>query len=592
VPDRDSDALLRALYDTLPDLILVLDRDGIVHDVHVGGGLEGVAERAQLVGRKLAELLPPTEVEARLSDLAEIFEAGYLRTQYETTFGGINRFVEARGSAFEPDRALVVVRNLTDAQQALQKLRSSQDHLRAIYDAFPDMISISNREGVVVELRLGDMHPARTIDADSIVGHSFTEFLTPEESDRQLALQERALAGEMVNTEYKVTIDGMTGWAESSGVRLDDDHVLWVTRDVTGRHEAEQELRESEDRYRNIVETAAEGIMALDENFCFTFVNERAEEMLGYAHGELIGVPLRDVIPPTGIEMAQEARRRRATGVAERFEAQLVRRDGSTIWVLVSARPRYDDDGKFAGSFSMVADISELKRTAEEHRKLLQRIGAAEDDERRRLAEGLHDGPIQDLAAMALRLGTLRLGMGHDEERAGRVREIEDAIRTSIGDLRDLMFALQPAEPGGDGLATSLRTCASVVFQDDVTAFEVNAHLDDEPPPRVASTTYRIAREALVNARRHAAAAHVVVNLATVQSGISLEVVDDGRGIPPDVLEHGVAGHLGLRTMRERATAEGGFCTITSEGRGTRVAVWLPLSGEAPVPGFSRSSQF
>src|SRR6185312_8966582 len=198
--------------------------------------------------------------------------------------------------------------------------------------------------------------------------HSFTEFLTPEESDRQLALQERALAGEMVNTEYKVTIDGMTGWAESSGVRLDDDHVLWVTRDVTGRHEAEQELRESEDRYRNIVETAAEGIMALDENFCFTFVNERAEEMLGYAHGELIGVPLRDVIPPTGIEMAQEARRRRATGVAERFEAQLVRRDGSTIWVLVSARPRYDDDGKFAGSFSMVADISELKRTEEEHR--------------------------------------------------------------------------------------------------------------------------------------------------------------------------------------------------------------------------------
>jgi PAS domain S-box-containing protein len=368
--------------------------------------------------------------------------------------------------------------------------------------------------------------------------------------------------------------------------------VLWVTRDVTGRHEAEQELRESEDRYRNIVETAAEGIMALDENFCFTFVNERAEKMLGYAHGELIGLPLRDVIPPTGIEMAKEAKRRRATGVAERFEAQLLRRDGSTMWVLISARPRYDEDGKFAGSFSMVADISELKRAEDEHRKLLQRIGAAEDDERRRLAEGLHDGPIQDLAAMALRLGTLRLGMNDDEERAGRVREIEEAIRTSIGDLRDLMFALQPAEPGHDGLATSLRTCASVVFQDDVTAFEVNAHLDDEPPPRVASTTYRIAREALVNARRHAAAAHVVVNLATVQSGISLEVVDDGRGIPPDVLEHGVAGHLGLRTMRERATAEGGFCTITSEGRGTRVAVWLPLSGEAPVPGFSRSRQF
>ena len=312
---------------------------------------------------------------------------------------------------------------------------------------------MSNRDGRIIEVNAGNNGTLLQLDPDELVGRCFTEFLGPEEARRQLELQRRALAGETVTTEYEIEIGGVHGWAESSGTRLDDEHVLWVTRDVTKRRRAEEELRASENRYRNIVETAAEGILALDTDYRFTFVNERAEEIFGYERGALLGASFRELLPEHQHGMIDEMRKRRSTGIAERFETQLLRRDGTPVWLLISTRPRYDELGNFEGSFSMVADISDLKRAEDEHRQLLRRVGVAGNDERQRLAEGLHDGPIQDLAAMALRLGTLRLGfIDDDEERAARVREIEESIRRAIGDLRDLVFALQPAEPGDAGL--------------------------------------------------------------------------------------------------------------------------------------------
>jgi PAS domain S-box-containing protein len=578
VPNSPYAARLRAIYDALPDMVIVLDRAAVIQEIHMGAVLLGQADADDFIGKSLAGIFEPEEAAFRIANIMKIFEQGAYNFQYESTYTGETRYLDARGVQLDEDRALIVIRDQTDVQRAFNELHASQAHLRAIYDAFPDNISISDRNGTIVEVIKGSAAPEREWDADLFLGKSFVELFPPEEAVHQLENQQRALEGEVVTTEYEVSFGPLQAWAESSGTRLDDEHVLWVTRDTTRRHLAEEELRASEDRYRTIVETAAEGIMALDADYHFTFVNERAEEMLGYAHGELIGKPLRDLLAPSHQAMAEENRARRRAGIAERFEASILRADGTELRALISARPRYDDAGNFAGSFSMVADISDLKRAQEEQRRLLQRVADAEDDERRRLAESLHDGPIQDLAAMSLRLGTLRLGITGDDERAQRVRDIEDAIRTTIGELRELMFALQPAEIGDAGLVTSLRTCIAVVFGDDEDSVELLAALPQEPPSNVASTTFRIAREALINARRHAGPAHVVIEVAASNDGLNLEVRDDGTGIPDDVLVSGAPGHLGLRTMRERAAAAGGQCTVERGPHGgTIVRAWLPF---------------
>jgi signal transduction histidine kinase len=251
------------------------------------------------------------------------------------------------------------------------------------------------------------------------------------------------------------------------------------------------------------------------------------------------------------------------------------------VWVLVSARPRYDEAGEFNGSFAMVADISELKEAQARHRRLLRRVGVAEDEERRRLAEELHDGPMQELAATALRLGTLRLGLD-DEETASRVREIEVATRATLRELRALMFALQPPEIGDGGLVPALRSCATLLFADTGTDIVIEGSLPREPTEAIATTAYRIVREACANARLHAQATQVRVTVEEDDDAVVLTVVDDGVGIDPAVLRDGAPGHLGLRTMRERAEAAGGSCTVDRGPTGGTVMVArLPLSDEA-----------
>jgi PAS domain S-box-containing protein len=124
---------------------------------------------------------------------------------------------------------------------------------------------------------------------------------------------------------------------------------------------AEAALRESEARYRRIVETAGEGILVLDADFRIAFCNERMAAMLGYRVDELLGMHPVDIHLPDdrGFQRDQEARRR--AGESSRYQRRLRRADGGDIWVSVSASPILDDDGRFAGSLAMIADISEQR---------------------------------------------------------------------------------------------------------------------------------------------------------------------------------------------------------------------------------------
>jgi len=575
-----TDRRLRAIYDVLPEIVLVVDRAGTIVEAHMGTSFEGRVVANDLVGASIRDVLPRDIAPITMEHLDETFIHGTALREYRSAFAGVQRYVETRGIRFDDELALVVVRDITERKRSDDDLRSSREHLRAIYDAFPDMISISNREGVIKEVKLG-RREAPTVDLRTIVGQSFSDLFEPEEAARQYESQARALAGEVITFQYPFTFEGVTFWGESSGARLDDDHVLWVTHDITARVHAEQELRESEDRYRSIVETAAEGIIALDADFRFTFVNERAEDLLRYEHGELIGQHLTDLLAPDRQYLAADKNARRRAGMSERFETKLLRGDGTEVWVLISARPRYDADGEFIGSFTMLADISELKEAQARHRRLLRRVDVAEDEERRRLAEGLHDGPMQELAAMALRLGTLRLGLD-DEETASRIREIEDVTRATLGELRALMFALQPPEIGDGGLVPALRSCAAVLFADTDTSVMVDGWLPREPTESIAATAYRIVSEALVNVRLHAHATEVGVTVEERNDAVLLTIADDGIGIDPAILRAGAPGHLGLRTMHERAEAAGGWCTVDRVPTGgTVVVARLPLADDA-----------
>jgi len=112
---------------------------------------------------------------------------------------------------------------------------------------------------------------------------------------------------------------------------------------------------------------------------------------------------------------------------------------------------------------------------------------------------------------------------------------------------------------------------------------ELHEDLTSEPDAAIQTVAYRIAQEALTNVRNHASADTVVIDLRDVDGGLRLEVRDDGLGAEPDRLLEERPGHLGLRSVRQRAQEVGGWCEVrSSPGSGTMVEAWLPLAVETP----------
>jgi PAS domain S-box-containing protein len=125
-------------------------------------------------------------------------------------------------------------------------------------------------------------------------------------------------------------------------------------------------LRESEERYRTIVETAAEGIWISDTDGRTTFVNKRMAEMIGYDPEDMIGKMAYDFMDEKTRADVRQSLEQRRQGLKDNFERKLICRDGSTVWALVSATPLKDKDGQIIALMGMLTDITERKRAEKE----------------------------------------------------------------------------------------------------------------------------------------------------------------------------------------------------------------------------------
>ncbi|KAF5044542.1 Adaptive-response sensory-kinase SasA [anaerobic digester metagenome] len=144
--------------------------------------------------------------------------------------------------------------------------------------------------------------------------------------------------------------------------------------DITDRKNAEEALRQSEQKYRLVVESLSEGIWVLDPDACTSFVNPRMAEMLGYAPEEMIGRSIHSFIPAAHTATMEDRLRFRRDGAREEYECEFITREGGRITGLMIACPFSDDAGEFQGSIAGVMDITERKRAEEDIRTRNQQL--------------------------------------------------------------------------------------------------------------------------------------------------------------------------------------------------------------------------
>jgi signal transduction histidine kinase len=210
---------------------------------------------------------------------------------------------------------------------------------------------------------------------------------------------------------------------------------------------------------------------------------------------------------------------------------------------------------------------------AERHR-LLASFVAAGEEERRRLAEGIHDDSIQVITALGMRLQMLRRTL-EDPEQLAFLTEAESAVQLSISRLRHLVVELHPPGLEQEGLSAAL-SIALDGQRDSAVDFRFDDQLSAQPPTEMCALLFRIAQEALDNARAHARASEVTVTLLERDGGCAVRIADDGCGFDPSLAAPGSPSE-GFAAMRARAELGCGSLQVESApGRGTTVEAWLP----------------
>jgi PAS domain S-box-containing protein len=369
----------------------------------------------------------------------------------------------------------------------------------------------------------------------------------------------------------------------------------------------EEALRESEARMRATVEQATTGVARCDTKGRIVFANRRLCQMLGYTESELVGKTIDDV---THADDSKENiglfRQLIRDGKPFEMEKRYLRKDGSTLWGHVSVSPVRDAAGEITSAVAVAVDVSarkeaeaalqksnelleervrdrtrELGVTNKELQSEIQRrkglegeILSVSDREQQRLGQELHDGLCQHLTAVAFMARSIALRLrDHRVVDAADIEKVAELVNKAAIDTRNLSRALHRVDVDAAGLVVALQDLV------DREIWRTPCRLELKPSFQINDDTaaahlYRIAREAVINANKHAHARQIVVRLERARKEMVLRVIDDGMGFPKDLKPH---QGLGFHIMNYRAQLMGGHLEIDSpQTGGARVSCYFP----------------
>jgi PAS domain S-box-containing protein len=486
-------------------------------------------------------------------------------------------------------------------KQAEESLNERESLINAISENLPGALfrRVLRADGGLEFPFVSDsLHRVLGIEPDNVVNDArvLVDAFHPEDRLRWMqALEESAATLQQVNMDIRVVDPhGGTRWMRSIArpQKLESGTVMWdgLALDVTDEKNAGEALRESEERFRNLVEGSLQGICIVDTEFSPLFVNHAYADMFGYGNTEdmqqleshLNLFPIED----RGRVISHGEARLRGDPVPLTYEIDGIRKDGNLIHMVNTLRLIA---WKGRPAFQITAtDISESKRTEarlhdyqQQLRRLASEISLAEEKERRRIASQLHDGAIQNLALAKIKLGEFEKGL-EPEHRDANLDEIRELLELSIHDARSLVFELSPPVLYELGLAAAIEWLGEQ-FQTRYGIFcKVTADHGETPRNvNMEVILFQVLRELLVNVVKHANSTRVEIALRRLGDRLSMQVSDDGDGFDAAAVVSGSgSGGFGLFNIRERLQLLGATLEINS-GKGTCVTVTAPLTAES-----------
>jgi PAS domain S-box-containing protein len=272
-----------------------------------------------------------------------------------------------------------IARDITQQKEAEKALHGAEARNRALLNAIPDVIVRVRRDGVVLDYQAGHVAPPGARRPEDVIGTTVRDQLPAGVADDVMAYVDRALETRSIQTfEFQTPLRGEMHDYEVRLVVSGEDEALAIIRDISNRKRAEQALRESEERYRELFENANDIVYTHDFSGRFTSLNKAGEEISGYSREEALRMNAIDITPPEHRALAREMVQRKIEGdPITRYEIELTAKDGRRIPVEVSTRVIYEE-GKPVGIQGIARDITERRHAEEERRRLEAQIQHAQ----------------------------------------------------------------------------------------------------------------------------------------------------------------------------------------------------------------------
>lgn len=424
----------------------------------------------------------------------------------------------------------------------------------------------------------------------------------------------------IVEREMRTT-DGRVYLMRIFPYRTTEDKISGVVLtfiNISERKRAEENLVQSEERYRIIINQATAGMAQSELDGSITLANQNLADITGYTIAELLNMRMQDLTHPEDTKRDLTLFEQLATeGASFQIEARYLRKDGSTGWARHHVTAIRDKDGIPRSAAFVIIDITERKQMEDELKRLnehleqrviertlelsdsntalqaeiverkqmetvrmlLRTLLTAQEQERRHLARELHDQFGQQLTALKMNLELLKESCGEQTELCERVDTVVSIAKRLDADVDFLVWQVRPTALDDLGLVAALTTYFNewMKHQDVPVQFAQVGMEGERLSLEIETILYRIAQETLNNIAKHARAKQVSIILNRRNQNVTLIIEDDGIGFDVKQQEAADGQRFGLLGIRERAALVGGTVDIESQpGDGTTIFVRIP----------------
>jgi PAS domain S-box-containing protein len=291
---------------------------------------------------------------------------------------------------------------------------------------------------------------------------------------------------------------------------------IFTVLDITERKKSQEIIRESEEKYRRIVDTANEGILSIDDHFVTTFVNSKMADMLGYTIEDMLGKSA-DIFF-YGDNRQAKIIMTRTEGVPHHFELPLKKKNGEKLWTLVSATPILDNEGNFKESFAMFTDISERKQNEEIIKQL--------NDNLKLLNKILRHDISNDLTVISISLEMIETEDQHMKNKAF------NAIKRSV-DLIEKIRALESTMATRYDLKPIVVSQITELIKKSYANVKIN--LIDDCTVMADEALVSVIDNMINNSITHGKTSNIEIEVASDKDMCQISIIDYGKGIPDNI---------------------------------------------------------